>query len=284
MRRLCHFFLNTCLSIGLQGTSGFVHGRVSRPAPLFSSAPLGTHVAQEKKAPSILESLSRTTSRGTTSFRGMNQEDVTDIVRMFVREYGAMNPQRPFTLFPSFLHRFPLVQFCDNFALACIIYLSLYQRLRRKWITESDHQVWVICSLENDNVLGVAEVSLEAPGRRALPIGLPVGVKKRLFGTNLLQPYISNVIIKENHRGNGFGKVLLRELEQVLQQHGQHQEVALHVNANAIVAQSLYIKLGYTVVESKSTDFFECVLRFMLGLYFLPEEKLLYMKKELTTL
>ena len=286
LRVLAAFFLYTCLSLGQQGTSGLLQRPVCRPTCLFSSAPVDTHQdheVREQQAPAstITESL-YATKHVHTSFRRMNQEDVADIVRIFVREYGAMNPQRPFTLFPSVMHRFPLVQYCDNFVLACIIYLSLYQRLRRKWISESDHQVWVLCSSENDNVWGVAEVSLEAPGRRALPIGLPVGVKKRLFGTSLLQPYISNVIIKQSHRGHGYGQRLLQELEQVAQQQNQYQELALHVNANATVAQSLYNKLGYTIVESKSNDFFGSLLRFMLGLYFLPEEKLLYMKKDLT--
>lgn len=212
----------------------------------------------------------------------MEEYDVAEIVRIYVKEYGASNPHRPFTLFPSLLHRFPLTQFCDNFVLACVLYLALYQRQRRRWVAESDHQVWLLRSKEDNALVGVAELSLEAPGRMALPIGLPVDVKKRLFSTRVLQPYISNVIVKESHRGSGYGTLLLQELEHVAQQQHRHQELTLHVNANAVAAQSLYNKLGYTVVESKSVDLLGRLLRFMFGLYFLREEELLYMKKILS--
>jgi len=207
----------------------------------------------------------------------MEEDDVPELVRLYVREYGTTNPQRPFTLFPPLLHRFPMTQFCDNFVLACILYLALYQRLGRKWITEPDHQVWLLSS--EDQVVGAAELSLEAPGRTALPIAFPVEFKKRLFGTTQLLPYVSNVLIKESFRGRGYGKVLLQELEN---QAHEHQELTLHVYAYATAAKSLYNKMGYTLVGTKDDGLTERLFCFIAGFYFLPKAELLYMKKHLS--
>lgn len=228
------------------------------------------------------------TPTNDVTFRRMKEEDVPDIVRLYVREYGTSNPQRPFTLFPSFLHGLAPLQFCDNFVLACILYLALYQRLRKRWITEPDHQVWLLSRIEDDDheVVGVAELSFEAPGRSALPIALPISIKKRLFGASELQPYVSNVIVKESCRGKGYGTVLLQQMERHAQQQFDLSYLSLHVDDNAIAAKSLYNKLGYTKVGTSSTsgDLAGRFFRFLLGLYFLPESSQLYMKKDLSSL
>lgn len=216
-----------------------------------------------------------------TTFRRMKEADVPEIVRLYVREYGAANPQRPFTLFPPLLHGIVALKFCDNFVLACILYLALYQRLARRFITETDHQVWVLCNDEHV-VVGAAELSLEVRERSALPIALPVSFKKRLFGATHVLPYISNVIVKESHRGRGYGTVLLQELEQRARHQYHQEQLTLHVNEDATAAKSLYQKLGYTAVGTKPDDAMGRLFRFVAGLYFVPESKQLYMKKELT--
>ena len=271
-----------CACFSLQNASGFVQNTFGFVHRAHALPPMKTSCRCANLAVVHGVAATKLTSPADATFRQMKEVDVAEIVRLYVREYGSTtttNPHRPFTLFPPMLHRYQWAQFCDNFILACILYLALYQRLGRKWMNEHDHQVWVLCS--NEQVVGVAEFSLEAPGRTALPIGLPVGVKKLLFRTGTLQPYVSNVVIKESCRGCGYGTVLLQKLEQQAHQH-HHQELTLHVDANATAARSLYNKLGYTVEGKGSAGMLGRIFCFWAGLYFLPETELLYMRKDLS--
>lgn len=270
------------ISLLLQVSFGFLH------CPIFHCGRLPskpTHASKQQHCVAIqeqvipaLETLSFDTTK--TTFRRMEQEDVPEIVRLYVREYGSMNPQRPFTLFPPIFHGLPMTQYCDNFVLACIFYMALYQRLNLTWIAETDHQVWTLCSQQQNEVVGVAELSFQASGHVALPIGLPLEVKKKLYGVTHLVPYISSVIVKESLRGCGYGTILLNELEQ---RAGRYSELTLHVDANATVAKALYEKLGYCVMETRrNNEWFGRIFRLMAGLYFIPQTgEQLYMRKEL---
>lgn len=209
-----------------------------------------------------------------------------DIVRMYVREYGPSNPQQhQFTLFPRKLFENQQVisdaaDFCDNFALACIIYLALYQRIKRRWVTEPDHQVWGLF-VDNGEIVGVAELSLERPGQKASPLCTPVEVKKLFAGKITLQPYVSNVIVKENVRGCGYGQMLLTELESEASRLG-FSHLTLHVDVNAPAALSLYNKLGFVSLDTnKGNGILGRFVLFLAGLYFIEDSELFYMKKEL---
>jgi ribosomal protein S18 acetylase RimI-like enzyme len=259
-----------CFIIQLQTT------RVSRTSPKEASTDLQVDVP-------------RTTRTTTTTFRRIEERDVPDIVRMYVREYGPSNPQQLFTLFPRKLfeknqHMRILsdgADFCDNFCLACIIYLALYQRIKRRWVTEPDHQVWGLFR-EDGEIVGAAELSLERPGQRASPLCTPVNVKKLFAGNNMsLQPYVSNVIVKESFRGCGYGQTLLTKLESEALRLG-FSHLTLHVDVNAQAALSLYSKLGFASRDThKGNDILGRFVLFLAGLYFIEDSELLYMKKEL---
>jgi ribosomal protein S18 acetylase RimI-like enzyme len=219
------------------------------------------------------------------SFRRVQECDVPELVRMYVREWGPSNRYdnphviqfvipRQFFSSPISLSSLPsfsfldvskiflilsdIVDYCDNFLLACCFYLGLYQRIQRpQWssITEPDHQWWCLVShenTENPEILGAAEFSLQPPGVKSTALAIPMELKTLFwkeghdedFSQNL-EPYISNVIIKRERRGFGYGRILMLCLEQVSIAYG-YSSLSLHVDAVASpLALSLYSRLGY---------------------------------------
>jgi len=236
------------------------------------------------------------------TFRKMEEKDISDLVRMYVREYSPslallQQQQIQFTLFPRKLivnskneNIEQIANFVDNFVLAAIIYLGLYQRCRRRWISEPDHQVWCLTtendptSEDNGIVVGAVELSLEISGQTSSPFCVPLEIKKNLLGNNnnrCLQPYVSNVIVKEDCRGKGYGSIMLRKIENEATKLG-YDRLTLHVNTNSQTARSLYDKLGYNMIDSQTGNgLVGHIVRFLAGLYFIEESELLYMKKEL---
>jgi ribosomal protein S18 acetylase RimI-like enzyme len=226
-----------------------------------------------------------THARSTPTFRRLEEGDISDLVRIYVREYGPSNPNQQFTLFPRKLlenqkELKEVTDFCDNFVLACVLYLGLYQRLKRRWVTEPDHQVW--CLEGAGEVFGALELSFEPFGKTASPFCVPMQVKKGFDENNALQPYLSNVIVKETSRGRGYGAILLQEIEREASRLG-YKNVTLHVDVHSHAARSLYDKTGYSVLDAANgPDIVGRVVRFLAGLYFVEEAQLIYMRKELT--
>lgn len=218
-------------------------------------------------------------------FRKLKEDDISDLVRIYVREYGPINPNQQFTLFPRKLlenqkQLKEVADFCDNFVLACVLYLGLYQRFKRRWITEPDHQVW--CLAADEEVFGALELSFEPFGKTASPFCVPMQVKKGFDEKKELQPYISNVIIKESSRGRGYGAILLKEMEHEAFRMG-YNNLTLHVDVHSLAARSLYVKTGYGELDAATgPDIVGRVVRFLAGLYFVEEAQLVYMRKELT--
>mmetsp|Transcript_22699 Transcript_22699/g.35012 ORF Transcript_22699/g.35012 Transcript_22699/m.35012 type:complete len:315 (-) Transcript_22699:984-1928(-) len=235
-------------------------------------------------------------------FRRMEEMDISDLVRMYVREYSPSlaSQSLQFTLFPRkwmFQTKYKhnnmeqVANLVDNFVLATIIYLGLYQRFLRRWISEPDHQVWCLTASADDTndssdvVVGAVELSFEVPGQTSSPFCVPMEVKNKLLrghaSNDCLQPYISNVIVKEDFRGQGYGLVMLEEIEKEAMNLG-NDFVTLHVNTNSQTARSLYHKLGYELLDTQTgSGLASRFIRFLAGLYFMEESELLYMKKEL---
>jgi ribosomal protein S18 acetylase RimI-like enzyme len=219
------------------------------------------------------------------TFRRVQECDIPALVRIYVREWGPSNRYHnphvirffiPNQLFPStissssvatldlsktFLPLSDIVDYCDNFLLACCFYLGIYQRLQSpRWmISELDHQWWCLVSneLENYEILGAAEFSLQPPGMSSTALAIPMKLKNILWGggeggqyddddfSHGFEPYISNVIIRKESRGYGYGHTMMSCLEQVAIAYG-FSSVALHVDAVASpAALSLYSKLGF---------------------------------------
>ena len=236
------------------------------------------------------------TSSTSLSFRRVQESDIPALVRIYVREWGPSNRYNnphvirfvvPRQLFPStisssssslpsflafldlstiFLVISDVIDYCDNFLLACCFYLGIYQRIRRpQWIiTEPDHQWWCLVSNETENyeILGAAEFSLQPPGMSSTALAIPMKLKELFWGggrqyddedaefSHGFQPYVSNVIIKRECRGYGHGHTLMLCLEQVAIAYG-YSSLSLHVDAVASpVALSLYSKLGFLEEQS----------------------------------
>lgn len=90
---------------------------------------------------------------------------------------------------------------------------------------------------DNSNVLGMASYSLLWPAS---------GTRCQLFLTELY--------VRDEHRGNGVGRALLNRLVEIAQEHNA-MRVAWTARRNNVAAQSFYESLGYGADPNKTYHF-----------------------------
>lgn len=66
--------------------------------------------------------------------------------------------------------------------------------------------------------------------------------------TNPDQGYIFDFIIYEPHRGKGYGKQAMKEIEIIAKELGMNK-IGLHVFGHNTIARGLYEKLGYEITN-----------------------------------
>ena len=285
----CGTEIHRCVFLMLQeGTH-----KESRP-PSFHRATVLT----EEKAGSISDPLPYAIDVASASpphkpllVRHLDDPDLPETVRLFVRELGPANlGNSPRITVPPVLRNVlgparaeaigQVAMYAENYALAWVVYLALYARIRRRvWVEEAesstkgrgepDHHVLCLCDAANGEVIGIAELSLQPPYWMTSPLLIPLSAKRFLsrlgnnpppmqpnLGVDCLVPYVSNVVVAEPLRGLGYGKTLMEAVER----HAlslQWNYLSLHVEGSdlgngdsvegeqAMAALALYQRMGY---------------------------------------
>jgi len=186
--------------------------------------------------------------------------DVPAVVDLCMEEYGP----RPTLPKDGLWDHDSIMSLWDQWAFKTLVAEGFRRRIHR-----NDHSIVCLESINDDGnneILAIAEVSLQPPYQTAPPLPHPYILKQVLalwghfyrksflglslpfrINDSLLQPYISNVLVRENERGKGYGKWIMTVAEMKARSMG-YSTVTLHVDANpssAKVAQAMYSNLGY---------------------------------------
>jgi len=260
-----YFFLHLLLLISVHG---FIPSSCLLPIAQNERSSLS---AQDISKPSKTSLLPRTTTQkgmGDLTLRYLQEKDLPSVVKMCMDEYGSSSfISGPFG--PDILTSEPnaLIEIgtaYEKWVLALGIFIGMDQRIKRQISGSSNSAVKrdhnVVCLVLDDEVIGMAEVSIQSrdPLRTSSAFVIPMFLKQLLFSGKGLVPYISNVLMKEQFRGRGFGKLLMDACEDLAQDMG-FDEVYLHVDADTNsgkVAQRFYNKSGYTpvIMEGQSDN------------------------------
>mmetsp|Transcript_1771 Transcript_1771/g.2695 ORF Transcript_1771/g.2695 Transcript_1771/m.2695 type:complete len:287 (-) Transcript_1771:27-887(-) len=231
----------------------------------------------------------------STNIRKLYESDIFPLTRMLVQEWGPLGPSPLFTLFPKFISkRFTFTSFIDNFCLAIVITLGLYQRWNRKGFLSHDDYIVLVILNSRDEVLGAAELSWQPKDQVATPLALPFGFKRLLAGgSEKMVPYISNVVVSRKHRKQGYGRKLIQACEDKLRKMETSHSICvyLHVsNKKECTAKNWYMdKLGYEMADNQNEtkyvslvyEWSQRVILLLGGLYFMERPSLDYLKKQL---
>jgi len=191
--------------------------------------------------------------------------DVPAVVNLCMEEYGPRcTPKDSYAIQNRLWDHDSIMSLWDQWAFKTLVAEGFRQRIHR-----NDHSIVCLESINDDNdneILAVAEVSLQPPYHTATALPQPYILKRVLalwghfyrksflglslpfrINDSLLQPYISNVLVRENERGKGYGTWITTVAEMKARSMG-YSTVTLHVDANpssAKVAQAMYSNLGY---------------------------------------
>lgn len=271
----------------------YVHGFVSNHI-YFTTEPEVCHAF--KTTHPMLSPVTKKTN--STIIRPLEESDIFPLTRIMVQEWGPMGPSSSFSLFPKFFSkRFAIISFIENFCLAIVVTLGLYQRWNRKgFLSRDDYNVYVLLN-QYDEVLGAAELSWQPKFQVSTPLALPLEFKHLIAGgRENMVPYISNLVVSKTHRRQGHGKKLIQLCEDQLRKKidspmSDSIFVYLHVsNQQDCNTKTWYIhKLGYEIVDNQNeirnaSLFYEWVQRLTLllsGLYFMETPSLDYLQKEI---
>lgn len=227
--------------------------------------------------------------------RFIEKKDLNAVVQLCLREYGSYSVSNTFRGDPISSWIKDKMNDFDNFLFSFVVLLGLGQRVERREQSNTDtsipqdHNVICISELDidgNERIFGMAEISLQIPdpSKTSPPFVIPPMLKKVL---GYQKPYISNVLITNEFRGNGYSKVLIAVCEGIATQWG-FDEVYLHVDANSsgTAAQNLYISNGYRpVINEQYNRKFEWmgIESINRGLYIVDGVALLFLKKSLSS-
>ena len=234
----------------------------------------------------------------TLVVRQMEKEDVATAVSMCLKEYGSY-PSTASTKSDVLSKKFDAqLTELENFMFSFIVLIGLGQRVERREKSDTspglqqDHNVILLSTIGpngEDKPIGMAEISLQPPdpARTSPPFVVPTNLKRIfsfIYGAPDPCPYVSNVLIRDEHRGKGYGKVLMAACEG-LAKSWDYDSVFLHVDADPSSggpAQRLYNSLGYEpVISEKYNEKFSWmgIDQMNKGLYIVDGVALLFLKK-----
>ena len=209
--------------------------------------------------------------------RHLQEEDILSATQMIAREYGttypisqSSNTHDSFAISIHFLIE-SLVSvkiYMENWIFCFIVSVGLLQRIQRRKVgqetSQHDHNVLCLfeCRNKNNNntwtLVGMTELSIQPlnPYHVSSPYIIPSYIK-RLSSQITQTPqiaYVSNVLVQPTYRGRGYSKLLMMACENLAYYTWKYTDIYLHVDAdvkNGLIAQSLYLKLGYKPVSQQ---------------------------------
>ena len=125
--------------------------------------------------------------------------------------------------------------------------MGIYEDLRQRLHTRSPHY---ICFVATAQPLAGSHL----PGNSSLPAALgTVEMTLRIpswYANSPVSPYLSNLAVRDCHRGQGIARTLLLACEQTAIAWG-FNDIYLHVLENNYPAQRVYAKLDYQVCKTE---------------------------------
>lgn len=199
-------------------------------------------------------------------------EDVATITEMCVSEYGSGPTSFPFNS--------PLLigDWLDREGLRLLVDLTTRLKVARQ---PRDHAL--IVGTVNDRIIGVVEVSLQPviPDRNPPPFPIPLFWKRvfALISGNIVQGWITNLLVLPEFRGRGYSKVLVAACEAVAAS-WQCTSIHLHCDSDRTageIAQKLYAGMGYKTLHDEKFSWIGATS----SIFFVEGVRLLYLHKNL---
>ena len=121
-------------------------------------------------------------------------------------------------------------------------------------------------NMNRPNIIASVELRLQ-PCDAKIPFTLPWidrmerklfpwnGIRQRPRQNVDIQPYLSNLCVKEQYRGRGIGQLLVHSVETIASTYWGYHHLYLHVDLDNVAAVQLYKKQGYTDVGRRWNPF-----------------------------
>lgn len=207
--------------------------------------------------------------QGKLSVRFMTPDDIQQLMPICIDEFGTGSTMSlldfPWYNFRRVSNWWDRVIFEPSVTLSLLCKMNA--NLRHQSSTTKDPAMLVLCQYypskkdEKEKVVGMVEVSLQAPqpNRNPPPFPIPLWIKDLYcrLTSNRLQGWVTNLLIDPQYRGLGYAKILMAATEGVTKSWGGNF-IYLHADADyqsGKVAQTLYKGLGYEVVTDDSSEY-----------------------------
>lgn len=234
--------------------------------------------------------------------RTLEKEDLDTVVPMCVKEFGSS--KSPITS----IDQIPweeiakdssvLDDVIERILFGPLVRSSLEMKINRQEVGDDPGRPnvlpddTVLCAEFDGRVVAIVDLSRQPPDpeRNPPPVPLPMFVKNLLStfrGLPSPDGWVTNLLVDESFRGQGFSKLLMKAAEGLARSWGC-RAIYLHVDADSVsgkVPQDLYRGLGYEpVIDRRSQTKYDWMGPELmnLGLYVIDEVPLLFLRKNIT--
>lgn len=235
----------------------------------------------------------------TLTVRHLEVDDVPYIMPMCTREFGSGEAANIWDFPLNDLKMSTILDWSDRLLFEPVVGLAMRLKIqRRKEGDNSSNSAIpddnIICLAQNGKFVGIVELSRQPriAERNPPPFPIPMWVKRKMCQAKRLpEPdgWVTNLLIDDDYRGLGYGKVLMWAVEGLARNWGCNY-IHLHTEAdqkNGAVPQSLYFGMGYQPeVTCKSIEKFSWMSPDQMnvsGLCIVEGVPLLFLKKEMNT-
>jgi ribosomal protein S18 acetylase RimI-like enzyme len=230
--------------------------------------PLQPKMLDELKSPSVTFPFNVLFEDDSSlTIRFMMPQDLNDVTPLCIEEFGT-GPTAGFLDFPLLEPR-RIPAWWDRIYFEPMIELSLRAKMNANLSQPksnfNDPALLVLCRQDknsnSETVLGMVELSLQAPEANKNPPPLPIPLWfKELYcrlTNQRLEGWVTNLLIDPKYRGLGYAKIMMAATEGVARS-WDRDVIYLHADADfksGRVAQRLYEGLGYEVVTDNNPSY-----------------------------
>mmetsp|Transcript_1752 Transcript_1752/g.2442 ORF Transcript_1752/g.2442 Transcript_1752/m.2442 type:complete len:372 (+) Transcript_1752:62-1177(+) len=201
----------------------------------------------------------------TLTLRYLEVEDLPSVMPMCIREF-ANGETAGIMDFPLDDLKFSSISdWVDKLMFEPVVGLAMWLKIQRRKLGEDPDDSAIpddsiLCLLQDDQIVGIIELSrqpLDAE-RNPPPYPIPMFLKELMCESKdvpMPVAWVTNLLIDDNYRGLGYGKLLMIAIEGLARSWGL-ESVYLHTQADSVsgvVPQSLYFGMGYKPVESSKS-------------------------------